>query len=796
MFLATHNESRSRAVFISVTASFILASLFVAARLISRLGIILALGMSFAVGIGTSKGLGLHGDSIPAAWRASLLAAEYAAIVLYNPAVMAAKTSILLLYLDVARYPQKFLCTSSYLTLAVVNIGGVVLTFVTAFQCRPVQAAYNLAIKNPSCISIESIYLASAPVNVATDLAILILPIPVLTTLSLPLRQKAILILTFLVGVVFVTVIDVARIYYMQLAAEDLHDQASTKLTTSLEFSYNVSLVLMWSAVEINVGIVCACVPTLKPLLKLLIPKMAMCHAPSSADRELVLLHPYQESFTPSCNHRELLRRSISATGSATAELVSGSRAQLSEYQEPQMCMNFLTTPDTEPAIVLQSGRAADQDTERSVHFRFTNMERPKCMLDLTDSESVKYCILIATLLFVMGATAVMLFSLNGTISIVANKAQAVGLSSANYGGFMVGPLLGYWVLSHFGIKATFITSLGVVCVGTLMFWPSGALRSYSGFVVSTLVVGVGLSLLDVASCVFLTLCGPTQHAEIRLLIGQAVGYTGSVLSIVLSTRSLIAIQWAYLGIALFTVLLGFLVHYTPLPEITDSELDSRGERLWIGPSQKYLRKLPIISTTLAIATLSMACSAGALACLRTFISNALSSVAISTHTSSNLNPSDFNIVLTATYVVGHFIVAFLCFLIPPRVLLLLSYICGITFSVLIMRLEWISVNRAQAMTLVLSVFLGPIPNLCKAIGLRGLGRRTKLAACLFESSGGFGACIFPFIALVVQRTHNNSAQYSFCVVIALFVSGTVFPLYLNLVRPRPLVDLQSGGRL
>jgi fucose permease len=760
--------------------------------------------MSSAVGIGTSKGLGLHGDSIPATWWTSLLVAEYAAIVLYNPAVMAAKTSILLLYLDVARYPQKFLRIGSYITLVVVNIGGVVLTFVTAFQCGPVQAAYNLAIKNPSCTSIESIYLASAPINVATDLAILILPIPVLTTLSLPLRQKAILILTFLLGVIFVTVIDVARVYYMQLAADDLQGKGRT---TSLEFSYNISLVLMWSAVEINVGIVCACVPTLKPLMKLLIPKAGVYHASSSANCELVPFAPYRESFTRSRNHSKLLRRSRSATGSATAELVSVSRMQTSEYQEPQMCMSRLTAPDTGPAMVVQSGRATYHDTEASIQFQSANTESPKCMLDLSNSETAKYCILIATLLFLMGATFAMLFALNGTIFLVPNKAQAVGLSSTSYAAAVVGPLLGYWVLSHVGIKATFVTALGIVCVGTLMFWPSGALRSYSGLVVSTLVVGVGLSLLDVASYVFLILCGPTEHAVIRLLLGQAVANTGSLFSFVLSqkiffthvdsTRSLIAIEWAYLGIALFTVLLGLLVHYTPLPEITDSELDSRGERLWIGPPQKYFGKLPIISTSLAIAMLSTACGAAASACLRTFITSALSSVAVSTHTSSTLNNLDFNIVLTAAYVVGHLILAFFCFFIPPRVLLLFTYTCGITCSVLIMRLEWISVNRAQAMTLILGVFIGPIPNFCIAIGLRGLGRRTKLAACLLESSAAFGACVFPFVALAVLRAHNNSARYSFCVVIALFVSGTVFPLYLNLVRlARPKIGLQSGERL
>jgi hypothetical protein len=144
--------------------------------------------MSFAVDFGTSKGLGLPDVDKPPAEDPMLLVAEYVAILLFNPALMATKTSILLLYLRLAQDQKKFLRIASYVTLAVVIIGGIALTFTTAFQCRPVRAAYDLAVANPVCISIETIYLASAPVNVATDLAIFVLPIPILTALHLPRR--------------------------------------------------------------------------------------------------------------------------------------------------------------------------------------------------------------------------------------------------------------------------------------------------------------------------------------------------------------------------------------------------------------------------------------------------------------------------------------------------------------------------------------------------------------------------------------------------------------------------------
>jgi fucose permease len=722
--------------------------------------------MSFAIDFGTSKGLGLRDSDIPASSNVQLLVAEYAAIVLFNPALMATKTSILLLYRGIARNRLKFLRIASYVTLAVVNIGGTVLTFVTAFQCRPVQAAYNLAIEKPNCISIETIYLSSVPVNVATDLAIFVLPIPVLTSLRLPMRQKIILLLTFLLGI-FVTIVDVVRIYYMQLAATSLDKLTTVNLTTSLDFSYYVSLALLWSTIEVNVGIICACIPTLRPLAKLLISKMGSEGTQSTSDPQAPELDlepsPSQPNPDPGPN---------TATG----------RLAGSQEQQTRIPQHF-------------------------GHFGLLNIEQPKCMLDMRGSESAKYYTIAASFPLLVGFAYSMLLSINSEIPVVTNETQAIAISSATYGGSVVGPFLGLWVLSHLGFKTTFITALGISSVGTLMFWPSGALRSYHGFIVSNFVVGFALSILDQTSNAFFALCGPPQYAEFRLLLGQSVQGVVATLTFLLCQRvffvdvidksSLLVIQWTYLGIALIVVLLGLFLYYIPLPEATDSDLQSQAERRGIDSSQKYFGRFPVIFTTLAMAVLSMFFAGGASVCVGTFIADLISDITKDARITLHLATSNYNIVQSALSAVSQFVFAFLCLLVPPRLLLLLAYVGAITCSSLILRLELHYVIGVEALGLVLAIFEGPIRSLTFAIGLRSLGRWTKLASCLLESGMRLGACAFPFVMLAVLRAPSHSDQYSFRVALALFAAGAVYPLYLNLFHAaRFMVAPKSEGRL
>ena len=95
--------------------------------------------------------------------------------------------------------------------------------------------------------------------------------------MRLPSRQKTILVFTFALGI-FVTIVDVVRIYYLQKAVGEVPTGATTNPNSQFggqeNFAWNAALSLMWSAVEVNVGITIACVPTLKPLILKLLPAM------------------------------------------------------------------------------------------------------------------------------------------------------------------------------------------------------------------------------------------------------------------------------------------------------------------------------------------------------------------------------------------------------------------------------------------------------------------------------------------------------------------------------------------
>lgn len=195
--------------------------------------------------------------------------------ILYNPVLMATKSSILLLYLSMKTYVRFFRYASIFL-LCVVNIAGLVLTLLNIFQCRPVSAALDW---NPSddakCLQLVSLYLCSAPINVLTDCAVILLPLPILTSMRMEFKQKAVLVGTFCTGI-FITVVDIIRIAYLQQALTIAVDYTNYMHTPYDDLAWQVSLSFMWSAVEMHVGIVCACVLVLKPLVRRLFPDVVL----------------------------------------------------------------------------------------------------------------------------------------------------------------------------------------------------------------------------------------------------------------------------------------------------------------------------------------------------------------------------------------------------------------------------------------------------------------------------------------------------------------------------------------
>lgn len=694
---------------------------------------------------------------------------------------MATKTSILIFYLRLSKNSQNYLRIASYVTIAVVNIAGVVLTFMNAFQCSPVSAAYDPSKSERQCISIVTLYLCSAPVNIITDLAILVLPIPVLTGMRLPQRQKTILVITFTLGI-FVTIVDVIRIYYLQQASSDQAAQLSQyeRLGATSDFAFSASTAFMWSAVEVNVGIICACIPTLKPLVKRILPDALKDLSKTHTEKSI----SYQSQVDGDPAHRS----------SSIAEPIPGvqalDHAQLGTGEEQEMIMqDFLTIPGMEPDMN-RSPTQYTHNTENTVYFGFVTMKRPKSMLKMKGMESFKYCTVVTILFFLWGFSYGLLNTLNNEISSIANQSagQTLGLTASYFGAYLFGSMtVGLWTLRRGGFKITFITGLCIYGTGTLMFWPCAVLTSFPGFIISNFVVGFGLSVLETAANPFLALCGPSQYAECRLLVAQGVQAVASVLSQLLaehvlfesvaSKPSLIDVQWTYLAVAFFTVILALFFHYMPLPEANDQDLRDQSEDLGTYPSFTiFSSRLRLIYVTLGLAVLAQFCYVAAQESMSAYFDDTLTS--LSPLASLTLSPDNYGLLAHGIFAIGRFLFAALCLFVQPRILLAASFVGCILFSVLTMSLD-LPGNGIAAPALLFYFFEGPVWPLVYAIGLRGLGWSTKFgAACLTAAaSGGAG---FPFAMLAVQKMDHKSVQYSCVVIVALFAFGALFPLYLN----------------
>jgi fucose permease len=694
---------------------------------------------------------------------------------------MATKTAILIFYLRIAKTTEVVLRIGSFVTLAIVNIAGVVLTFLNAFQCKPARAAFMPHIHG-ECMSVVTLYLCSAPVNVITDLAILVLPLPVLTGIHIPRKQKAILLFTFTLGI-FVTILDVIRIYYLQKAIDTQRSmRKQEQVGNSTDFAWTASTALMWSAVEVNAGIICACIPTLRPLFQRILPSVI-------TDK---LSYKYATSSDLDSRPRSDPSH-MGRGGPALDDHELGNQRYPTEEGDIGI-MDFLTTPDMNPAEPSNQRLSLDtmqiQDTTNGFYFGFIDLNRPKSMLTTTGKESFKYCTMVTILFFLWGFSKGLLVTLVDQIKSLVHETvkQDIGLTASYSVGYFFGPLtVGQWVLRHGGFRATFITGLCVYGTGALMFWPSAVLTSYTGFIICQFVIGFGLSVLETAANPFLTLCGPPQFSEFRLLLAQGVQSTANVLSQVLSqkvlyakisTNSLIDVQWTYLAITLFTVILALAFYYLPVPEASDAELQVLSEKLPIPGSQTFCStKYPLIRITLALAVFSQFCYLGAQESL--VIWQGLLRSAIYYRFNLKLSINDFGLISQTTFTIGRFLFAGLCLVIRPRFLLLSAFLFGTVFAALMMTIY--HGPSSAAVTVVFSFFEGPIFPLIFAIGLRGMGTWTKYVGAVLLSSACSGA-IFPYVMYIIVYDLHMPAHYAFCVVVALFAFGSIFPAYLTLV--------------
>ncbi|PNY23828.1 Uncharacterized protein TCAP_06229 [Tolypocladium capitatum] len=167
-----------------------------------------------------------------------------------------------------------------WILAVVVGLWGLAVFLVTLLQCQPIHAWWDrYDINNPlppseyHCdVNPRRFFYGNAIPTIVTNILMLALPVPYIWNLQLPVGQKLALVAIFLVGI-FVTVVSVVRLHY--LLQSDIKDA---------DITWNFTNMGLWTIVEANIAIVCACLP----FLRLIVQKLTNSrHQESSASTTL-----------------------------------------------------------------------------------------------------------------------------------------------------------------------------------------------------------------------------------------------------------------------------------------------------------------------------------------------------------------------------------------------------------------------------------------------------------------------------------------------------------------------------
>lgn len=214
---------------------------------------------------------------------------------LYFSVAVSTKTSLLLLYYRIFGVIRWF----RWLLVAVwcvVLLYFVVSVPVAIFQCRPVAFYWNKSIKNGSCINRYQFYRWNGVANLLLDFIIWSLTMPVIWHLGLNTRQKLSLSAVFLLGLLSVS-LQIWLFREITCLANSFGSACVASVIRVVAFdwvnyndvTYTIGPGGIWTTVEQSVGIICASLPTTRPLFDRLLHSIK--HASGHNPRPHVASH-------------------------------------------------------------------------------------------------------------------------------------------------------------------------------------------------------------------------------------------------------------------------------------------------------------------------------------------------------------------------------------------------------------------------------------------------------------------------------------------------------------------------
>ncbi|KAH6844588.1 hypothetical protein B0I37DRAFT_165362 [Chaetomium sp. MPI-CAGE-AT-0009] len=255
----------------------------------------------------------------------------FAEMLLYTITRFFVRASIILFYLRVfPPTPDNKLGRVLQYTMIFNVVYNISFLFAVIFQCTPISEFWTQweGIHQGTCGNANILAWVAAATGIAFDLWLLALPFPQLLALNLHWKKKVLGGMMFFVGAA-VMIISLVRL------------KTINEFTRAVNPTKDIVQVCLWSGIELDVGVICPCLPSFRLLLRRLLPRVMG----TSSRYEL-------EPVSTACN--------LTGTGAAASAMRSGARKSLGG-QQPGMGMGMgggkIVVENT---IAIQYGRSGE----------------------------------------------------------------------------------------------------------------------------------------------------------------------------------------------------------------------------------------------------------------------------------------------------------------------------------------------------------------------------------------------------------------------------------------------------
>jgi hypothetical protein len=271
------NPSEHDQMFLAINYVFVtLASLLVALRFLARLikrvplwwddysvliSVVVAIGFTVICGVFGSLGVGMDLWAVPQDNISTILILLWSALLCYAVSRCFVRISISLFLLRIFRVTNAARLIK--LTLAF-NI-ALSITFVLCiiFQCTPVPYFWTGwdGLHDGFCINQWVMFISGGCISTSLDICLVLLPIRWIFQLQFSRAKKIVTLVMFSLGIVVVAT-SIMRLVSLY------------RFTHSHNVTRNLPDLAVWGGMELYVAIICACIPSLRPLMKLVFSRI------------------------------------------------------------------------------------------------------------------------------------------------------------------------------------------------------------------------------------------------------------------------------------------------------------------------------------------------------------------------------------------------------------------------------------------------------------------------------------------------------------------------------------------